>query len=270
MPPTCGPTSSASKVHRTRCARPAIWLPARARIPWTVVAAGAAAIALVAVGYGFYPRQATLTDKDSIVLAEFTNTTGDAVFDGTLRHGLAVQLQQSPFLSLISDQRIRSTLPLMNQPVNAPLTPRRPGRVRPNRQRRRSARIHRGARQPVCPRPACHALHDRRRTRRRAGAGVAERGGPQHAQSDREPFPNADWESLATIEKHSLPSSEATTPSLEALKAYSAAAGEFVWPRRLPLLQRAVALDPEFAMAHAEIGFGLGIMGESALARQSR
>ena len=76
-------------------------------------------------------------------------------------------------------------------------------------------------------------------------------------------------ESLATIEKHSMPLAEATTPSLDALNAYSAAMKEFAWPRRLPLLQRAVALDPEFASAHAQVGFGLSIMGESALGRQS-
>ena len=76
------------------------------------------------MGYVFYPRPASaLTDKDTIVLAEFTNTTGDAVFDDTLRQGLAVQLQQSPFLSLISEERIRRTLPLMNQPADARLTP---------------------------------------------------------------------------------------------------------------------------------------------------
>ena len=74
-------------------------------------------------GYIFYPRPAPLTDKDTIVLAEFTNTTGDPVFDDTLRQGLAVQLQQSPFLSLVSDDRIRRTLPLMNQPADARLTP---------------------------------------------------------------------------------------------------------------------------------------------------
>src|SRR5262249_10572041 len=89
--------------------------PAKARAGWAVVAAAAAAIAGAAVGYIFYPRQAQLTDKDTIVLGDFTNTTGDPVFDDTLRQGLAVQLQQSPFLSLIPEERIRTTLPLMNQ-----------------------------------------------------------------------------------------------------------------------------------------------------------
>ncbi|MEO7275896.1 MAG: serine/threonine-protein kinase, partial [Vicinamibacterales bacterium] len=97
---------------------------APARASWTGVAAAVAAIAVAAVGYIVYPRQASgLTDKDTIVLGDFTNTTGDPVFDDALRQGLAVQLQQSPFLSLISEERIRRTLPLMNQPADARLTP---------------------------------------------------------------------------------------------------------------------------------------------------
>ena len=67
-------------------------------------------------------RPAPLTDKDTIVLADFTNTTGDPVFDDTLRQGLAVQLQQSPFLSLISEERIRKELRLMEQAADARLT----------------------------------------------------------------------------------------------------------------------------------------------------
>ena len=79
-------------------------------------------------------------------------------------------------------------------------------------------------------------------------------------------------ESLATIEKHSTPLEEATTPSLEALKAYSAAWKAVMsagWVRALPLFQRAIAIDPDFAMGHAQVGFGYSVMGESALARQS-
>jgi eukaryotic-like serine/threonine-protein kinase len=64
-----------------------------------------------------------LTDKDTIVLADFTNTTGDPVFDGALRQGLSVQLEQSPFLNLVSDDQIQQTLRLMSQPTDARLTP---------------------------------------------------------------------------------------------------------------------------------------------------
>ena len=95
---------------------------ARHRVRWLSI--GAAVLVAAAVAGAIYSRRPpTLTDKDTIVLAEFTNRTGDPVFDDTLRQGLAVQLQQSPFLSLISDERIRRTLPLMNQPADARLTP---------------------------------------------------------------------------------------------------------------------------------------------------
>ena len=74
-------------------------------------------------GYVYFHRRPSLTDKDTIVLADFTNTTGDPVFDGTLRQGLAIQLEQSPFLSLVSEERIQKTLALMGQPTDARLTP---------------------------------------------------------------------------------------------------------------------------------------------------
>ena len=81
--------------------------PARARRRTLWLALGAAAVvAAVVAGWIYGRRPAALTDKDTIVLADFTNTTGDPVFDDTLRQGLAVQLQQSPFLSLVSDERI--------------------------------------------------------------------------------------------------------------------------------------------------------------------
>jgi len=89
------------------------------------VAAGLLVAGLVAVGYLYFHRAPKLTGKDTIVLADFTNTTGDAVFDGTLRQGLAVQLEQSPFLSLVSEERIQQTLRLMGHPPDAPLTPQR-------------------------------------------------------------------------------------------------------------------------------------------------
>jgi eukaryotic-like serine/threonine-protein kinase len=244
--------------------------PSKALARWTVVAAAATAIALAAVGYIFYPRQAQLTDKDTIVLGDFSNTTGDPMFDDALRQGLAVQLQQSPFLSLIPEERIRRTLPLMNQPTDARLTPD----------------IARG----VCVRTGSAAVLEGsiaalgsqyvlglRATDCTTGAILAD----EQAQAARKEevlstlsqiatrFRTRVGESLATIEKHSMPLAEATTRSLEALKTYSAAMMEFGWPKRMPLLQRAAALDPEFASAHAQMGFGYSQAGESALARQS-
>ena len=214
-----------------------------------------------------------LTDKDTIVLADFTNRTGDPVFDETLRQGLAVQLEQSPFLSLVSDQRIRRTLPLMNVPADARLTPE--------------------IAQGVCVRTASAAVLEGsiatlgsqyvlglRAKNCTTGDILAD----EQAQAARKEevlgalsqiasrFRTRVGESLATIEKHSTPLEEATTPSLEALKAYSVAWKVLMsagWVRRLPLFQRAIAIDPDFAMAHAQVGFGYSVMGESALARPS-
>ena len=246
---------------------------ATARGRWNVLATAAAAVALATAGYFFYPRQASaLTDKDTIVLAEFTNTTGDPVFDDTLRQGLAVQLQQSPFLSLVSDRRILATLALMNQPANARLT----------------ADIARG----VCVRTASAAVLEGsiamlgsqyvlglRATHCTTGDILAD----EQAQATRKEdvlntlsqiatrFRTRVGESLATIEKHSMPLAAATTPSLDALQAFSTGSDltVFVWERRLPHYQRAVAIDPAFASAHALIGFGYSSIGESTLGRQS-
>src|ERR1700730_1264774 len=88
-----------------------------------IVPAAVAVLALSVGGYFYLHRTPKLTEKDTIVLADFTNTTGDPVFDGTLRQGLTVQLEQSPFLSLVSDQRVNQTLQLMSQPADAKLTP---------------------------------------------------------------------------------------------------------------------------------------------------
>src|SRR5579863_4383038 len=92
---------------------------------WMAIAAAAVvAIVLAVGGWLFFSRKAhALTDKDTIVLADFANTTGDPVFDGTLRQGLSVQLEQSPFLSIVSDQQIQQTLQMMGQKPDAKLTP---------------------------------------------------------------------------------------------------------------------------------------------------
>ena len=247
--------------------------PAKARARWTVVAAAAAAIALAAVGYIFYPRQAQLTDKDTIVLGDFTNTTGDPVFDYTLRQGLAVHLQQSPFLSLISEERIRRTLPLMNQPADARLTPVLAQGVCA---RTGSAAVLEGSiaalgSQYVLGLRAKHCTTGDILADEQAQAARKEEVLSTLGQIANR-FRTRVGESLATIEKHSTPLEQATTPSLEALKAFDTGRNAMIsagWVRRLPFLQRAIAIDPEFAMAHALVGFGYSSMGESALGRQS-
>ena len=88
-----------------------------------IVPAAALVLAFLVAGYFYLHRRPRLTEKDTIVLADFTNTTGDPVFDGTLRQGLVVQLEQSPFLKLVSERRIERTRHLMGQPADARLTP---------------------------------------------------------------------------------------------------------------------------------------------------
>ncbi len=105
----------------TSRAEPAVTTAARWKV---IVPAAAALLALSVAGYFYLHRTPTLTDKDTIVLADFENKTGDPVFDDTLRQGLSVELQQSPFLSLISERQVQQTLALMGQPKDARLTRR--------------------------------------------------------------------------------------------------------------------------------------------------
>ena len=239
------------------------------RTRWSLVA-GAVTTALLVGGYFVAPRASTLTDTDTILLADFINSTGDPVFDDTLRQGLAVQLQQSPFLRLISEERIRRTLPLMNQPADAPLTA---DVARVVCVRTGGAAVLQGS---IAALGSQYVL-GLRATSCATGDILAD----EQAEAARKEevlrtlsqiairFRERVGESLATIEQHSTPLQEATTASLEALQAYSAAVKEFNRGRRLALLQRAVALDPEFAVAHAQLGFALGSVGEAALGRQS-
>ena len=100
-------------------------VPVAGRKLWKFLVPAAVVLVAAAIVGAFYFRSHQtnrLTEKDSIVLAEFTNTTGDPVFDGTLRQGLSAQLEQSPFLNLLSDQRVAQTLALMAQPKDARLT----------------------------------------------------------------------------------------------------------------------------------------------------
>ncbi len=214
-----------------------------------------------------------LTEKDTIVLADFENKTGDPVFDDTLRQGLSVELQQSPFLTLISDRKIQQTLALMGQP--------------------KAARLNSEVAQQICERTASAAVLDGSiarvgsqyvlglsakdcntgNTLDQEQAVAAKREDVLNSLSEMSrKFRIRVGESLATVEKHSTPLAEATTPSLEALKAYSTAnkvnlsSGSAA---AIPLFRRAVEIDPKFAMAHAYLGLLYSTIGESVLSAES-
>ena len=232
-------------------------VPAKRRLRWI---AGVAILSMTVLVAGYFaPRsRARLTDEDSVVLAEFTNTTGDPIFDGTLRQGLASQLEQSPFLNLLSDERIVQILGLMAQPKDARLT-------------------HKVARE-VCRRTASVATIEGSIAKRgdeyltglkavdcRNGRLLAEeqmtangkeqvlKALGQGATHMREKL----GESLLSVRKYDVAMESVTTASLEALQAYSLGYRAHVVKNNereaIPFLQRAVTLDPNFAMAFARL-----------------
>jgi tetratricopeptide (TPR) repeat protein/predicted Ser/Thr protein kinase len=229
-----------------------------ARIAYFAVAA----IAVALIGGGLYYRShrpKALTDKDTVVLADFANSTGDAVFDGTLRQGLAAQLEQSPFLSLVSDERIAQTLTLMNQPKQARLTPEL---ARDVCQRTASAATIEGSISSL----GSQYVLGLKAVNCRTGDLLSEE---QVTANGKEQVLDALGtastklrarlgESLASVQKYDVPPDSATTSSLEALQAYTLGNRTTNvtndYAAAIPLYQRAILLDPNFAMAYLRLG----------------
>jgi eukaryotic-like serine/threonine-protein kinase len=238
-----------------------------------MLAAGAVGIVALAAGYSLLHRAPKLTNKDTLVLADFENKTGDPVFDGTLRQGLAVQLQQSPFLSLVSEQRIRQTLSLMSLPEAAPLTP---AIAREVCERIASAAVLEGRIDQL----GSQYVLGMRAINCHTGEVLDEEQGQAASKEDvlnslsqiAGKFRTRIGESLATVEKHNVPLPDVTTKSLEALKAYSMAGN--VWSSSgpaaaMPHFRRAAELDPQFALAHAWLGRMYGELFEPLKAGES-
>jgi DNA-binding winged helix-turn-helix (wHTH) protein len=241
------------------------------RSVWAVIAI----LLLVGVGVwrlAFRPRPLVL-EKKSIVLAEFSNSTGEPVFDGSLRQGMIVQLEQSPRFVLVSEPRIQSALRLMGQDPDLRLTP--------------------ALGREVCRRTGSVAVLD---------GSIASLGGgyilglraincdtgevldTEQVQAGHKEdvlralgqiatnFRARIGESLSSVSAHDTPLEEATTSSLEALKAYSEASraqNSQGSAAGIPFLQRAISLDPEFAMAHALLGRLYGDIGQEMRSAES-
>jgi tetratricopeptide (TPR) repeat protein len=232
-----------------------------------IVPAALAGLALSVAGHFYFHRAAKLTDKDTIMLADFTNTTGDTVFDGTLRQGMAVQLEQSPFLSLISEQRIQQTLKLMGQSYDARLTPELAHEIC---QRTASAAVLEGS---IASLGNQYVLGLRAKNCQ-TGDSLDEEQVQVARKEDvldaltqiASKFRTRVGESLITVEKLDTPLADATTPSLEALKAYSMG-----WKvvasqdsaTAVPFFKHAVEIDPKFAIAYASLGLMYGSTGET-------
>lgn len=243
---------------------------------WTVI--GIAAAALFAVGIGGWLRYGrhvhALTDKDTVVLAEFSNQTGDPVFDVTLKQGLAVQLEQSPFLSLVSEQRIQRTLKLMGQSADAKLSS---SSARDLCQRLGGAAFLEGSIEQLGGQYVlgikavnCNSGDTLTEVQERAqGKDQVLVSMDKAAVKLREQL----GESLITVQKYDTPLPQATTPSLEALQAYSrgskveATRGDYA--AALPFYQEAVRLDPNFATAYVSLATNYYNLREPSLATEN-
>jgi serine/threonine protein kinase/tetratricopeptide (TPR) repeat protein len=249
-------------------------VPVAVRKRWKVLVPAAVVLAASVIGGTLYLRshQTTthLTDKDTVILSDFENKTGDPVFDDTLKQGLSVQLEQSPFLDLVSERKVNETLKLMGRPAGDRLTPEITHEVC---QRTGSKAMLIGSIAGF----GSHYVIGLKAVNCNSGDILAEVQGEaagkeavlktldEAAASLRSKL----GESLGSVQKYDTPVEEATTPSLEALEAYSLgrkmqlAKGETA---SLPFYKRAVELDPNFAMAYQAMASVYGSLNETGRA----
>jgi serine/threonine protein kinase/tetratricopeptide (TPR) repeat protein len=245
---------------------------AHPRMLWkAIIPVALAAVVLGAGSYFYLHRTPKLSDKDTIVLADFANRTNDVVFDDTLKTALSVSLRQSPFLNLLSDSEVAKTLQLMTRPAGTKLTP---GVVRELCQRAGSKAYIGGAIDSL----GSEYVLGLKAVNCQNGDTLAEE---QVTALSKEKVLDAlgeaasklrgkMGESLSTVQKFDAPLAEATTSSLEALKAYSLGnrtANEKGPAAALPYLQRAIELDPNFAMGYRAVGGIYLTLGEVGRAR---
>ncbi|HXM20370.1 MAG TPA: protein kinase [Terriglobales bacterium] len=245
-------------------------LPASRSTKFWKVAVPVVLVVIATIGAGLYYRSKQakpLTDKDTIILADFANTTGEPVFDGALRQGLSAQLEQSPFLSLVSDEHIAHTLQLMNKPRQARLTPELAREVC---QRTASAATIEGSISSL----GSQYVLGLKAVNCRTGDLLSEE---QVTANGKEQVLEALGkaatklrgklgESMASVQKYDAMPQNVTTPSLEALQAYGLGvrtvevANDYV--AATPFFERAIAMDPNFAMAYLRLAEDYQPQGE--------
>jgi len=249
-------------------------LPSKKKLPGWLIPTAVLIIVAAGIGFVLSRRSHALTERDSILITDFVNTTADPVFDGTLKKALAVDLGQSPYLNVFPDQKIRQTLQFMGRKPDDRVTPD-VGReicVRDGIKALLAGNIDSVGGQYVITLEANNAT---------SGDSL----GRQQVQADRkEEVLNALHsaatklrsqlgESLATVQKYDMSLSQATTTSLEALKALSLGDAKHNMGDEfgaIPNYQRAIELDPNFAMAYARLGTVYGNMGQTELSEQNR
>ena len=237
----------------------------------------AAAVGVVLLGGGlwFWRAHASpkLSERDTVVLGDFTNTTGDSVFDDTLRQGLEVQLEQSPFLSMLSEERIQQTLKLMEQSPNARLSPEVAREVcqRTSSTAALGGSIAQIGNQYTLILKAVNCANGD------TLASVQEQASDKNHVLDALAKAGSDMrgklgESLASVAKYDTPLQQASTSSLEALQAYSLGrklTGANDFAASIAPLQKAIKLDPNFAMAYAALGTSYNNIGEAGMAAEA-
>jgi eukaryotic-like serine/threonine-protein kinase len=227
-------------------------------------------LAILAGGFYFYHRTKTLTGKDSILLADFVNTTGDAVFDGTLKQALAVQLEQSPYLNLLPESRIKKTLGFMGRSPDERITNEiaREICIRDGVKAMLTGSIATLGTHYVITLSAVNAQTGDVLAREEAEAESKEqvlKSLDKAASQLREKL----GESIGSVQKFATPLEQATTSSLEALQQFSLGQAEH-WKlddaKAVPYLKRAVELDPNFALANATLGIVYSNLTQNELA----
>src|SRR5262245_17465821 len=248
--------------------------PPRRRTPWMWIAGGAAAVAALIVAAFLYSnanRSGAFAERDSVVLADFTNSTGEPVFDDTLKEALEVQLRQSPFLSVLPEQRVQGTLRLMGRKAGDKITPEI---ARDMCERTASKAMITGA---ISQLGTSYVISLNASNCRNGD--TLEKAQVQASGKDDvlkalgsavDQLRRGLGESLASIEKYDAPIQGATTASLDALKSYSL--GMSTRRRQgdaasLPFFKKAVEQDSEFALAHARLGTVYANLGEQVQAR---
>src|ERR1700685_810400 len=250
---------------------PAASKPSRAKA-WALAAV---VLVVVLVGGGLYwrSRQAPkLTLKDTIVVGDFANSTGDPVFDDALKQALSVSLSQSPFLNVLSDDKVAATLRLMTRPANTPLTPdvARELCQRANSKAYIAGSIANIGNQFIIGLKAVNCLTGDTLAQEQATATGKEK--VLDVLGDAASKLRSELgESVASVQKFDAPLPQETTPSLEALKSFSLARkaeNEKGSAAALPFFQHAIELDPNFASAIEGVGIMYNNLGEPARANQ--
>ncbi|MGA8313970.1 MAG: tetratricopeptide repeat protein, partial [Terriglobales bacterium] len=243
---------------------------------WNLVVMALVVLSVLGLAMTVFMRRtrAVMSEKDAILVADFVNTTADPVFDGTLKKALAVDLEQSPYMNVFPEQKVRQTLQFMGRAPDERITSDVGREIcqRVGIKAMLNGSIANLGSQYVIALEAVNAGTGESLAREEVQAGSKEavlNSLHQAGSSLRKKL----GESLVSVQKYDKPLSEATTSSLEALKAFSLGDMKhqtFDELSALPLYQRAVELDPNFAMAYARLGTVYSNLGQSELSEKNR